>query len=304
MAGLRLLILLLALPLLTIGATAQDLRAWDRNNDGVITRSEWRGTLQDFRDRDGNRDGVLSGNELRQPDWAWSNPDENDQSFASFDRNGNGLISRGEWRGTRVAFTRADRNGDNQISRSEFSNLDAGNVEDDLTNFDALDNDGSGRIERDEWSGTRVAFNRLDLNRDGVLSRREMASIDVAVADRRGFEETVIVDAQQAWTDTGAYVNAGDFVTFRADGTIQMTTGTDDRATPSGSLSGRTASNSPRPDQKAGTLLLRIGNAVEAFGANGSFTARRSGRVYLGVNDDHVLDNSGEYRVLLSISPR
>ena len=56
MAGLRLLISLLALPLLSASAAAQDYRAWDRNNDGVITRSEWRGTLQQFRERDVNRD--------------------------------------------------------------------------------------------------------------------------------------------------------------------------------------------------------------------------------------------------------
>ncbi len=114
----------------------------------------------------------------------------------------------------------------------------------------------------------------------------------------------IIVDSRQEWTDTGMFVNAGDLVTFRAQGTILMTTGADDRATPAGSLTGRTASNSPRPDQRAGTLLLRIGNAMEAAGASGTFRARTSGRLYLGVNDDHFADNSGEYRVVLSISPQ
>ncbi len=44
-----------------------------------------------------------------------------------------------------------------------------------------LDENGSDRIERNEWRGTRPALNRLDLNRDGVLSRRELAS-DAVVA--------------------------------------------------------------------------------------------------------------------------
>jgi Ca2+-binding EF-hand superfamily protein len=301
MAGLRLLIPFLALPLLSASAAAQDYRAWDRNNDGVITRSEWRGTFQQFRERDVNRDGVLSGNELRQDIGVY----EDDETFVSYDRNGNGLISRGEWRGTRAEFNRADRNGDNQISRGEFLNANAGF--DNVGSFDALDDNGSGRIERNEWNGPRPAFNRLDLNRDGVLSRREFASADVALdrSDRANvIEENVVVDAQQQWMDTGIHVNAGDFVSFRADGTIQMTTGTDDRATPSGSLSGRTASNAPRPDIRAGTLLVRIGNGIEAYGANGSFTARRSGQLFFGVNDDHVLDNSGQYRVFVSVNPR
>ena len=69
MAGLRVLILgLAAVPLFTANATAQDYRLWDQNNDGVITRTEWRGTVQDFRTRDWNRDGVLSGSELSDQD--------------------------------------------------------------------------------------------------------------------------------------------------------------------------------------------------------------------------------------------
>jgi hypothetical protein len=38
-------------------------------------------------------------------------------------------------------------------------------------------------------------------------------------------------------------VNAGDRITYRADGTIQMVTGADDRATHNGSITGRRAAN-------------------------------------------------------------
>ena len=37
----------------------------DSNNDGVITRAEWRGTDRAFRNQDWNGDGVLSGDEVR-----------------------------------------------------------------------------------------------------------------------------------------------------------------------------------------------------------------------------------------------
>jgi Ca2+-binding EF-hand superfamily protein len=341
----------MAFSLSVLNVAAQDYRNWDRNNDGVITRYEWRGTVQEFRDLDLNRDGVLSGNELRDQDSPWSN--SAGQTFASLDRNGDGRINRGEWRGDRGSFVRADRNGDNFITRSEFMNMNAGNYDDDSADFTALDDNNDGRIERYEWNGTGAAFNRLDQNRDGVLSRRELALGDVAptsgddfdaldynnngvisrgewrttgsgsfnqydvngdgVITRReysgsgaaGREETVIVDARQPWTDAGIYVNAGDVVSFRADGTITMMTGTEDRATPAGSVTGRTARNSPRPDQRAGTLLVRIGDSdIEAVGANGTFTARSSGRLYFGINDDHFPDNSGEYRVMASVRPR
>ena len=356
------ILLLAALPLFDAHAAAQDARqyrAWDRNNDGVITRAEWRGPVQEFRDRDWNSDGVLSGNEVWNDD-TWTSENSNTwdvNAFTSLDRNRNGRLSRGEWRGDREMFLRVDRNRDNQISREEFLNADAGNVADDATDdFDALDIDLSERVERDEWRGTRPAFNQLDTNRDGVLTRREMAAGDVSVAagddlddfnvvDRnnngvisRGewqpahgafnrydlnrdgvitrsefgsadaagaVENTIVVDSREAWTDTGIHLNAGDVVTYRSAGTIQMSTDANDRATAAGAFSGRTARNAPRPDQKAGGLLLRVGNGPVAFvGENGSFTAQQSGRVYLGVNDDHLPDNTGEYRVLLSIDPR
>jgi hypothetical protein len=55
------------------------IRVMDRNNDGVISRSEWQGTPQAFNARDWNNDGVLSGDEtsaavprrVRQPRRRW-----------------------------------------------------------------------------------------------------------------------------------------------------------------------------------------------------------------------------------------
>jgi len=37
----------------------------DRNNDGIITRNEWRGDHGSFLNHDWNGDGVLSGGEVR-----------------------------------------------------------------------------------------------------------------------------------------------------------------------------------------------------------------------------------------------
>src|SRR5215208_4320157 len=41
-------------------------QSMDTNRDGVIERSEWRGTDRAFRNEDWNGDGVLSGDEVRQ----------------------------------------------------------------------------------------------------------------------------------------------------------------------------------------------------------------------------------------------
>jgi Ca2+-binding EF-hand superfamily protein len=356
----RVLILAVAaLPFLTCDVAAQDMaryRSWDRNNDGMISRAEWRGTPQQFRSLDWNRDGVLSGDEI----WDSETDDSlTGESFEALDRNNDGRLTRGEWRADRAAFLRVDRNGDNHISRGEFLNANAGYRELGTDDFDQMDVNGSGRIERGEWSGTRATFSRLDRNGDGMLTPRELAQNDAAMARnpaapavlgsfdamdgnnnevisrqewrgaledfnrfdanrdgvlsrreytgggtagrREAIEDVIRIDSRQPWTSTGIYVNAGDVLTYRAAGMIQMSTNAEDRATPAGALSGRTARNSPRPDQRAGALLFRVGNTgVGVLGENGSFTAPASGELSFGVNDDHFPDNAGEYQVVLT----
>ena len=44
---------------------ANRFRGLDTNNDGMITRREWRGNDQSFRQHDRNGDGILSGSEMR-----------------------------------------------------------------------------------------------------------------------------------------------------------------------------------------------------------------------------------------------
>jgi Ca2+-binding EF-hand superfamily protein len=350
--------------LLVTDATGQVLsryHAWDSNTDGVVTRGEWRGTVQEFRRLDANSDGVLTRTELGLEE-GWQSPnDEQDaaRTFATLDRNNNGRLTRGEFRGTRAEFNQIDRNRDNQISRAEFMNANASYGDDTVTDFTALDYDRTGFVERDEWRGTRAQFNRLDLNRDGRLTRGELARADVDLTRVEGFrvldtnnngvvtigewrsgygnfndydvnrdrvitpaefermtgddfpvsrgvvEDTLIVDSRQPWTDTAIYVTEGDVVTYRGEGTIQMSTNANDRATPAGSVTGRTARNAPLNSQPAGGLIYRIGNGGAQFlGATGTFTAPASGPLYFGVNDDHFADNNGTYRVWVSVTQR
>ena len=69
------------------------LRRMDTDNDGVITRAEWRGSQQSFRMLDTNNDGVLSGDEI------WTN--------------------RGRGRDRNAMFDRADRDNDGMITSDE-----------------------------------------------------------------------------------------------------------------------------------------------------------------------------------------
>jgi hypothetical protein len=89
-------------------------RGMDRNRDGVISRSEWRGNSRAFENQDWNRDGVLSGREVR------ANARRNRAGRAeAVDRNRNGVIERGEWMGSARDFNRLDRNRDGYITSAE-----------------------------------------------------------------------------------------------------------------------------------------------------------------------------------------
>jgi Ca2+-binding EF-hand superfamily protein len=68
----------------------------------------------------------------------------------SLDTNGDGAISREEFRAKRMeAFKKLDRNNDGQISLDEFMGQDEGRL------FERLDKNSDGLITRDELQGLR-----------------------------------------------------------------------------------------------------------------------------------------------------
>ena len=342
-------------------------RDMDTNNDGVITRGEWRGSAESFRVHDWNRDGVLSGDEVRPGGYRndpYDNRDYNSgdslefsswtaAAFSNLDSNRDGRLSASEWHFDRDTFRRVDRNGDGWLSRTEFLGE---NGDDDRTDrFEYLDTNNDGRVERREWHSGVEEFNWLDRNRDGVLSRNEMVSSAPANTDefaslddnrngvispdewhwsRRSFDqrdtnndgvlsrrelantaggataagthEVVRVDAKQTWSDTGVFVRAGDAVTIHADGTIQLSDNPADVSDPMGSRSGRRAPNAPINSAPAGALIARIGDSAPILvGTNGTIArAPATGRLFLGINDDHFPDNSGEFRATVDVDRR
>ena len=89
-------------------------RGMDRNRDGVIDRSEWRGNTRSFRNQDWNNDGVLSGREVRANARRVRN-----SRVDAVDRNRDGVIARSEWMSSQREFNRLDRNRDGYITLSE-----------------------------------------------------------------------------------------------------------------------------------------------------------------------------------------
>jgi hypothetical protein len=114
-------------------------------------------------------------------------------------------------------------------------------------------------------------------------------------------DRTVTVPANQQWTDTGVDVRRGDVMHFRASGNVTLSQNANDNATPAGANSGRMAGNSPLRGVIAGMLIGRVNNDQPfAIGVQTDVTIPTNGRLYLGINDDYVGDNSGNFVVQLS----
>lgn len=141
----------------------------DTNNDGWVTRSEWRDDRVSFDRIDQDNDGRIAWKEYQSPPAG----DDLSARFDSLDRDNDGVASRAEWIGQQVAFHRADRNGDRVVTWREYSTLPAANVEE--SKFDALDRNGNSVLEPREWpaAGASVAFNVADRNDDGVVTFME-----------------------------------------------------------------------------------------------------------------------------------
>ena len=103
-----------------------------------------------------------------------------DATFRSWDKDGNGTLSRGEYPGHPGNFRALDTDNDGGLTFEEFQHRagggapapSAGTITEE---FAAKDHDGSGTLTRAEWPDA-FEFDRRDHNRDGVLSRDEYFS--------------------------------------------------------------------------------------------------------------------------------
>ena len=115
---------------------------------------------------------------------------------------------------------------------------------------------------------------------------------------------TVVASTQQ-WTPTGLTVRRGERVSFNATGEIVLSPDANDKAQPAGAFSQRKAVGSPLPEEFAGALIARIGNGQPfAIGNQNAVVMPASGPLYLGINDDVLGDNSGQFNVVITRSRR
>jgi hypothetical protein len=107
------------------------------------------------------------------------------------------------------------------------------------------------------------------------------------------------VSANSTWVPTNIIVRQGDRLVFNVTGQVQLSDDAGDIATAGGSHRGRRTPSAPIPSALAGALIAKVGNSAP-FGIGDQTTAitmPARGELFLGVNDDHVNDNRGEFVV-------
>ena len=165
----------------------------------------------------------------------------------------------------------------------------------------------NGQIEFEErrgFGGTRaLRFDRDEVDRidfqNSRYSNNNNNSSNLAGGRPTGMrEKPVIVSADMAWNDAGIDVRAGQTVYFEAQGRVRW--GRDRQDGPAGERNSPSNPNRPMGNRNAAALIGKIGNDMFFIGdETGPVRMRAAGRLYLGVNDDVLTDNSGNFRVVV-----
>jgi len=109
------------------------------------------------------------------------------------------------------------------------------------------------------------------------------------------------VPGNQQWVPTGFTVRRNDILRFDAQGEVMWTTEQADKAGPSGANNRRMSGAPPFPNAPGGALIGRVGNGQAFLIANlGSVKMPANGELFLGINDDVVADNTGDFFVTIS----
>ena len=99
----------------------------------------------------------------------------------------------------------------------------------------------------------------------------------------------------------GFAVRRGETLHFNSTGEVMWAPDAADRATLRGAISGRKAPTPPVGNAPGGALIARIDNGKPfLIGNQGSVRMPATGQLFLGINDDVVTDNTGDFFVTIS----
>lgn len=145
------------------------------------------------------------------------------------------------------------------------------------------------RFDRDEVVRIEFEDRRSGRDNDGAFGRGRPGGMR---------EKATTVSADVAWNDTGIDVRAGQTIYFEAQGRVRW--GRDRQDGPAGERNSPSNPNRPMGNRNAAALIGKIGDDMFFIGDEvGPMRMRSSGRLHLGINDDVLTDNSGNFRVVV-----
>ena len=150
-----------------------------------------------------------------------------------------------------------------------------------------------GRINRDDVVG--IEFGRLDRDEQRQPAQEERRDRPSGLREKQ-----VMVVANVAWNDTGIDVTSGQTIYLESNGEIRWGPGRTARA--EGEHNSPYNAARPMPNRPAAALIGKVGANSDFFflgNDRGPIRMRSSGRLFLGVNDDYLQDNSGYFRVIV-----
>jgi hypothetical protein len=149
------------------------------------------------------------------------------------------------------------------------------------------------RLHRDEVVG--IELDRVERLQPSYPEQRPPAARPRGLRER----QTIVV-ANAAWTDTGIDVASGQNIYVEASGEIRW--GPNRRADPAGERNSPNNAARPMPNRPGAALIGRVGDSNDYFFVGDDRNAirvRSLGRLFLGVNDDNLQDNTGYFTVIV-----
>jgi hypothetical protein len=161
---------------------------------------------------------------------------------------------------------------------------------------DTIEFDGRSGRDRGVRRYDRVDVRSIQFEEETVRDRDRSDE-----RPRAGLRERVVnVDARTAWTDTGIDVRPGQELSFAATGEVRW--GPNRRDGAAGERNSPRNPGRPMPGRNAAALIGRIGQNGDPFfigDDRAPIRIRGGGRLFVGINDDVLQDNSGSLRLTI-----
>lgn len=140
--------------------------------------------------------------------------------------------------------------------------------------------------------------NNQNPNRPWMRERASNRNANMRTAAPAG-ARTVVVPSNVGWTNTGLNITRGQYLRFEPSGEIRLSFNGDDTATAAGGKNFRLVDKAQIPTIPVGALIGRVGNGqpFSIGDTTQAFQMPANGQLFLGVNDDHLPDNSGNFVV-------